>query len=885
MSNTTKRRKKGAFGAYSNLAATRRTKKDAKARAKAEYLASLPKHPVKRVLYRMHPKRVLQYWFSKKGALMMLRILGVFILISMLAIGTVFAYFRKDLDALRPDQLAARVQTTVTRYYDRNGQLLWEDKGQGDYRLVVESDQISDYMKQATVAIEDKDFYKHDGVSINGIFRSLLNNAGGSGGIQGGSTLTQQLVKQVFLSEEALNSGRGLGGVPRKIKEVILAIEVERMYSKDQILNLYLNESPYGGRRNGVESAAKTYFDKDAKDLTLAESALLAAIPNSPSVYDPYSGDRQALVARQHAVLDNMADQGYITKQQADEAKAVPILDQIKPQVDQTADMKAPHFVLMVRQQLKQELGEAVVGRGGLNITTTLDLDIQNKLESATNDMFIGKYSYIPKNSGFTNSASIVEDVKTGQVLALLGSRDYNYPGFGQSNAATSFIQPGSSIKPFVYAQLLQDHGSTKQNYGAGSIMPDVPTTFQGNYTPLNADRKYDGPNETIRRAIGRSRNVPAVRAMVINEQNSPGSTWDTIHQMGDTSYCTDGVDAQAGLASAIGGCGVKMTEHVNAIASIARGGQYINQSYVLEVKNSTGEVLKKFTQPQAKQVVSDQSAYIVSDMLADQAVRASLFGSSITPIMNSKGSKMSLKTGTSDLNGNPKDLWNVAYTPHLAMAVWLGNPDPTTLRSGNSSLPTYIADPVMAYATEKYVNSGQAQYSDWFTQPAGIQHINGDIYPSYYNQKNSGITNDKLTFDRVSKKKATSCTPDAAKIEVDVTSYNDPVTKQKTYTYSGPDGYDTTKDDDVHNCSDVQPSVTISPSANGSNLTITYVQGTFALSTVTVSVNGSQIASFSVTGSGTRTVPNTAASSTSNTATAEVTDAGYYVGKGQASW
>ncbi|HEY5695716.1 MAG TPA: transglycosylase domain-containing protein, partial [Candidatus Saccharimonadales bacterium] len=288
---------------------------------------------------------------------MALKILGVAILLGILGIGALFAYFRKDLDTIRPGELAKRVQTTVTKYYDRNGTLLWEDKGDGNYKLVVKADEISDVMKKATIAIEDKDFYNHGGISLSGTLRAVMNNVTG-GSTQGGSTLTQQLVKQVFFADQA--GDRGISGIPRKIKEAILAIEVERMYSKDDILNLYLNESPYGGRRNGVESAAQTYFGKHAKDLTLPEASLLAAIPNNPSVYDPYNvAGHDALIERQHKVLDEMVSLGYTSKANADAAKKFPILDSVKPLSDQYKDIKAPHFVQLVRSQLEQELGKA----------------------------------------------------------------------------------------------------------------------------------------------------------------------------------------------------------------------------------------------------------------------------------------------------------------------------------------------------------------------------------------------------------------------------------------------------------------------------------------------------------------------------------------------
>ena len=454
-----KKRSGQRVSVYSNLANKRKVKKDTKARKNAEYLATLPKHPVKRFFYRLHPKRVARYWFSKKGLFMILKILGVLILMLVLTAMALFAYYRRDLDQINPTTLSQRVRTTVTKYYDRNGKLLWEDKGDGDYTLVVEHSDIATCMDQATVAIEDKDFYKHGGVSPSGIIRAMISNSQGNA-VQGGSTLTQQLIKQVFFSKEEA-SQRGLAGIPRKIKEMILAIEVERMYSKDQILGLYLNESPYGGRRNGVESAAQTYFGKSSKDLNLSECALLAAIPNNPTIYNPYNVDgRDALIERQHKVLDNMVELGYITKDEAEEAKNVAIMDTVKPLADQYADVKAPHFVQMVKEQLESELGKTVVGEGGLTVTTTLDLDVQNTLETNMNAIFSGEmtnrdcgYTNCANYAGFTNGAAAIEDTKTGQLLALMGSRDFNYSGFGQDNAATAFIQPGSSIKPFVYAQ------------------------------------------------------------------------------------------------------------------------------------------------------------------------------------------------------------------------------------------------------------------------------------------------------------------------------------------------------------------------------------------------------------------------------------------------
>lgn len=862
-------RKSKALNVYANLSRKRRTKKDRALRKKAEYLASLPKHPVKRFFYRLHPKRVVKFWFSKRGAIMALKLSGVAILIGVLTIGAVFAYYRKELDQIRPDKIAERVQTTVTKYYDRNDKLLWEDKGGGNYRLAVEFDQISDYMKQATVALEDRDFYKHDGVSFTGIARSAFNNARG-GEVQGGSTLTQQLVKQVFLADESHD--RGFGGIPRKIKEVILAFEVERMYSKEDILKMYLNESPYGGRRNGVESAAQTYFGKPAAKLNLSESALLAAIPNQPGLYDPYNvAGNEALIARQHKALDAMVTMNYITKAEADKAKKVAILDRLKPLSDQYKDIKAPHFVLMVRKQLEQELGEAIVGRGGLTVKTTLDLRIQNKLEAEMKEMFD---SYMPSYAGFTNGAATVEDVRTGQIVALMGSRDFTYPGFGQDNAATAFIQPGSTIKPLVYAELFADHGSKEQNFGSGSILADDRSMDKIYGAPLqNADRSYRGAI-TVRKSLGLSRNVPAVKAMYISGIDN---TKKLIRDLGNKSYCTQGVEKQAGLASAIGGCGTRMVDHVNAFASLARMGVYKPHTTVLEVKNNRGEILKTYKED-SKKVLDPQAAYIVSDILADPSARAGLWS------FNTPGvEKMAVKTGTSDRDGKAKDIWTMGYTPALAMGVWLGNSDNRLLTNGNSSIPSSILRDVMQYAhLDVYVKENKWHPGDWFKRPSGIQVIKGELYPSYY-EKSQNQKAEKMTFDRLSKKLATDCTPADAKIEIDVVTYRDPVSK-KDVTIA-PDGYNPREDDDVHKCSDSKPSVGVSVDRDGENFTVSYRGGRFKIKLVTVSVNGRQIEAFSANGSGVRTIKNTAGNNSSINVSVKITDDGYYSDSASTSW
>ncbi len=870
---------------YSNLVRARRVKRDAAKRLKAEYLATLPKHPVKRVFARLHPKRVAGFWFSKKGGKFILRFVGVTALLIVLLIGGLFAYFRKDLDQIKPEEISKRVHTTVTRYYDQRGPaggpeaLLWEDKGEGDYKLVVDSKQISDYMKQATIAIEDREFYNHAGISIPGLVRAVINNYSG-GETQGGSTLTQQLVKQVFFRDQAHE--RGLAGIPRKIKEIILSIEVERMYNKEQILNLYLNESPYGGRRNGVQSAAKTYFDIDAKDLNLEQSALLAAIPNQPGLYDPYNpAGHELLIARQHKVLDVMVELGYVTKEESEKAKEVNILDKVQPQASQFDDIKAPHFVQMVRAELEKELGKAIVGRGGLSVTTTLDLRIQKQLEKAFKEMFnevSPRYGMkIPDYAGFKNGAAMVQDTKTGQIVAMMGSRNYNYPNFGQDNAATAFIQPGSTIKPLVYAKLFSKSENPLLNvYGSGTVFADTKTTFDGNYTPNNADRKFLG-NLSIRKGLALSRNIPAIKSMSITGVKS---TLDFIREAGDTFYCTQGPDAQVGLAASIGGCGTRMIDHVNTFATLARNGKYKPYSSVIEVKNNNGETLKKWKDPKEEKVISNEVAYIIADILADDQARAGLYGTNFPGLVVDEGRvKTASKTGTSDVDGKSKDIWMMSYSPALTMGVWLGNPDTSPLRNGNSSLPGQIVNHVMTYAHQQvYKKEDKWKQGDWYKKPAGVRTINGELYPSWYDEKNAQ-KGTKLTFDKVSKKRATDCTPAGAKIELSVLKSIDPETKKPTYL--SPSGYNANKEDDAHDCGDAKPSASILINPEGGDLytiSVTSLKGKGKLTKLVISIDGKKVVSKSINGPGTHTISSYEATEPF-TVSAVVNDDLYYVG------
>ncbi|MDR1969903.1 MAG: penicillin-binding protein [Candidatus Nomurabacteria bacterium] len=899
---------KQQFTTYSNLTknrgkSRRAIKKDGKKRAHAEYLATLPKNPFLRFLAHFHPKRVLKYWFSMRGLKMIGKIVGITVLVLVLTAGALFMYFRKELESLRPEELMKRVATTVTRYYDRNcdlnelakndkaceKNLIWEDTGTGDYRLVVDSEQISQFMKDATVAIEDHEFYKHGGVSLQGMLRAVINNVRGSGSTQGGSTLTQQLIKQVFFKEEAAE--RGIKGIPRKIKEAILSVEAERIYTKDQILTMYLNESPYGGRRNGVESAAQTYFGHSAKELTLAESALLAAIPQSPSVYNPYNTDwNKSLLERQRYTLDMM--RRYMpdkySKEAIDEAKNVPILDTIKPAESLLKGAKAPHFVQMVKQDLEKKLGTKVVGQGGLIVKTTLDLRVQKLIDTEVKNLF---NSGVPYQYGFDNTAVTMLDNQTGQILGLSGSRDYNFPGYGAVNSATASIQPGSTIKPLVYAALIDNKDGPNGTFGAGSLIADAPipqsiyTTGTGR-SVVNADGRFKG-NLSIRTSLGESRNIPAIRAMAMNGIDA---TKDKIREIGNKSYCTEGVEKSAGLASAIGSCGVKQVEHANAFATLARMGTYKEISDVLEVRNTQKQIVYEW-EDDGKQVLDPQTAYIISDILGDMGAKRGTFGSLLDGVHYMTGGvKTAIKTGTSDIGGLKKDLWMVGYTPKATLAIWWGNHVPKALRSGSSyNISAMMRSIMMPAHNDIFKADGTWAPNAWFTRPAGIQwlNINGrtDIYPSWYNKNTSKITLEKMTFDKVSKKLATECTPPGAREELDVIKNIDPLTKQIIYT--PPNGYDAEKKDDVHHCgTDQKPFVSlIGTSLLSGNEHYIYAiiqPGTHPITNVTISFNGESYKATQYALNDWRIIVDTIPGTYS--ARAVATDKVYYTGEGSNS-
>ena len=808
MSKTKKTAKKSSKSQnfFTNWQERRKARKEKEARRKAEDLATLPKEPIKRFFARLHPKRVFRWWFSWRGQKAILKFCGVCFLLLVILIGGLFLYYKKDLDEIRLDEMT--ISETVNTYLDRNGVVLWKDTGNEDYRLVVNEEDIPDYMRQATIAIEDRNFYNHIGIDFIGLTRAVISTVSGRQ-VQGGSTLTQQLIKQVYFADEAASADRG--GLSRKIKELILAIELERMYSKDEILTMYLNQSPYGGRRNGVESAARTYFGKSAKDLTLAECALLAAIPNNPAILNPYNPyGNEELLWRQQYTLDVMADMGFITKEEAEEAKAIPILDTIKPESSQYADMKAPHFVLEVKKQLEEKYGITTMRSGGWTITTTLDYRAQQIAEDAIN---IGK-GHLYKN-GTDNLAMVSIDVETSQVIAMVGSSDFFNAAYGELNVTTDgFIEPGSSIKPILdYAPLFMQREGI--NYGPGSILKDenIDKVYcagtSGRCTMTNATNTFYG-DVTIRFSLGHSLNIAAVKALYINGIDN---SLEIAHALGDVTYCKN--SSGYGLSIAIGsGCGVRMVEHANAYASLARGGSYKDISYVLEVKNSAGDVIESWTDSPATRVVDEQVAYMISNVLSDRSAR----WANSTTGFNIPGVWTATKTGTTTTENASvvKDSLIESYSTALSTFVWNGNHDGSGFTYGSGDPVRYVVHEYMERVhKEVYEPEGKWHYGDQPVQPAGMQRltVNGqtDIWPSWFNEKkNSGISKETLTFNRYNHLLASACTAEAYKIEIEVTKITDPMTGDDNYKV--PEPYDREKSD---TCDYKPPQASLSISGN----------------------------------------------------------------------
>lgn len=808
---------------------------------RATYLSSLPKDRIQRILYKLHPKRLIKFWFSRDGGIMALKILGVSIVIGFFLTIGLFAYFRKDLPKIK--DLSGNIGGSIT-YYDRTGKIvLWQDYD-AVKRVPVASDQISIYVKQATVAIEDKGFYNEGAFDIRAIFRAALHNLfGGGSSLQGGSTITQQLVK---LTNDWVDNRT----VTRKLKELILAVELERQYSKDDILTGYLNRAPYGSVDSGIESAALDYFHVSAKDLTLPQAALLASIPKSPSYYSPYSStlfnpassntfNREALLGRQQYALDQMVKQHYITKAQAEEAKKVDVLALVQPLQNKYNNIKAPYFVLAAKKQLEQKYTTSVVDHGGWKVITTLDMNLQTKAE----ELIASNLANVKRHGGDVE-ATVVEQVATGQIAALVGGVDFNQPDYGELNFADQvLIAPGSSFKPYDYTALINDKTI---NAGAGSVLYDVqgpivdpesgagyactekasPRTNKNANCLWDYDLRYPGPL-TLRYALGGSRNVPAVKAMIqagVNKTISLASAMmdneylQSLHQNTYNCYKA-GTDLGSATAqditpcyasSAIGdGAFLHLDDHVNGLATLARMGSAIPRTFILQIKNSNNSTIYNWTQPKGDQVISADTAYIMNDMLSDP--NASYLS---TKFHRWNGWNFAVKTGTTN---NSFDGLMTSWSTQYAVATWVGyHTRNKTLSGFMESLTQPITQKLMQFAHAglkpvNWVQPSTVKSSQAFivTNHVGVGSVEPspgtDLFPGWYTIKNA---NSQIT-DKVSGLIATNCTPDLAKSSAgssNTSAFSIDWFLNGTMQRTNVSGVAAT--DNVHLCGDVKPYV-----------------------------------------------------------------------------
>ncbi len=599
-------------------------------------------------------------------------------------------FFLRDLPS--PGRLTSQAFPASTIITDRNGQTLYEIYADQN-RTPVELNTLPDYLSQAHIAMEDKNFYTHFGFSIQGITRAVKNTLF-KNKLQGGSTITQQLVKTALLTPERT--------IQRKIKEAFLTIGTELIYSKKQILEMYLNHIPYGGTAWGIEAASKLYFGKPAKDLTLAEAALLAGLPAAPTRFSPLGVNPELSIARQHEVLRRMVEDEYITQQQADQAKQQELVFATK-----AISINAPHFSLYVKDLLTEKYGLEAVERGGLRVTTTLDLEIQDVVQASLS----AEISDLERFN-VTNGAALITNPSTGEILAMIGSKDFfNSEDDGQVNVTLRSRQPGSSIKPINYAI-----GFELKKITPATMFLDIPTCFnivgQPPYCPKNYDGSFRGPVQ-IRFALGNSYNIPAVKALALNSLETFVAS---ASAMGINSFQDP---SQYGLSLTLGGGEVTMLEMATAFGTLANQGVKVPLQTILKVEDLNGNILEEYkpttTQEALTQLTQDQDkqepgatvtiendfgldlnlkrifhrapAYLTSHILLDNNARVNAFGSRSELVIPDQ--VVSVKTGTTN---NLRDNWTIGYTPELLTAVWVGNND-------NSPMNPYVVSGVTGAA------------------------------------------------------------------------------------------------------------------------------------------------------------------------------------------
>lgn len=545
-----------------------------------------------------------------------------------------------------------------TKIYDRTGEIVLYDLNQDVKRTVVPYENISHYIKNATVAIEDDTFFQHMGIRPLRIVKAVIDNimTGDLLGGQGGSTITQQVIKNALLERDKK--------LTRKFKEWILAIRLEQVLTKEEILWHYLNESPYGGTIYGVEEASRAFFGKSAADVTLAEAAYLAALPQAPTYYSPYGNNRGALDERKNRVLDQMLKLGFITQEEYDAAKA----ENVNFIADANTGIRAPHFVMYIREQLAERYGEDELATRGLKVITTLDYSLQEEAEKIVKE-------YALKNEeqfNASNAALVAIDPKTGDILTMVGSRDYFDESIdGNYNIALADRQPGSSIKPFIYAKAFE------KGYTPATTLFDVPTQFStacepnnftsqdGCYAPQNYDNAFRGP-VSMRNALAQSLNIPAVKTLYL------AGMQDSIKLAHDAGLSTLTDWRRYGLTLVLGGGEVKLIDMTSAYSVLANEGVKKDTRSILRIEEADGTVLEEAEEdPEGHRVIDREAALEVSDILSDNVARTPLYGANSQLYFG--GRDVAAKTGTTN---DRRDAWIFGYTPSIVVGAWAGNND-----------------------------------------------------------------------------------------------------------------------------------------------------------------------------------------------------------------
>ena len=608
-------------------------------------------------------------WFKKnwKEIFMDLLVFGLAAFIIISAVGLIW------ISTLEIPDLSAFEERRVlqsTKIYDRTGEILLYDLHQDVRRTIVPFDEMSPFVRNATIAIEDDQFYNHIGIDFMAIIRSMVINLQKTGdpfsGV-GGSTITQQVIKNSVLDRDK--------NLTRKVKEAILSIKLERVMEKDQILEVYLNEAPYGGTIYGVEEAAQSFFGKKAIDLTLPEAAYLAAIPQAPTYFSPYGSHRADLDERQQLVLDRMRLNGFITVDQYNEAKDTTI--EFQPQA--VTGIRAPHFVMYVVEQLAEKYGEEAMAEQGFRIITTLDWDLQKEAEK----IVAQKVASNTEKYNATNGGLVAVDPKTGDLLTMVGSRDYFSEDIdGNFNVTLAPRQPGSSIKPFVYANAF------RKGYLPQTVLFDVPTQFSPQcepdsqssespcYAPQNYNHKFVGPI-SMRNALAQSLNIPAVKTLYL------AGLKDTLKFAADMGLTTLNDPDRYGLTLVLGGGEVRLVDMTYAYSVFANAGLKTEPRTILKVEDSRGNVIDE-PEVQTHRVLEENVAYMISDVLSDNVARTPLWGN--WSIVNFGERDVAVKSGSTN---NLRDAWIMGYAPNIAVGAWCGNNDNAAMGGGLSGLIT----------------------------------------------------------------------------------------------------------------------------------------------------------------------------------------------------